>query len=246
MRILVSGLDDTTVAFLRGNGFSVEQELITNPEELCDWLVDGVFDACVIDLVGSNNIGVYTPRVLRNKGINAPVIGIADGKQLQQWSDFRSTFLENGGDDLLRSPPNPRELAASLRVATRRISGTPIDIVEAGNSKTRLKINLVTKSVQVNEIPIALTKRERSLILCLARHQGQVVTKEAILGSMYTVLDYVPDVKIINVFVCKVRNKLVEVDPAAFYLIEMVWGTGYRIPRKTAEKDVSHDERLSA
>lgn len=139
--------------------------------------------------------------------------------------------MENGGDDLLRGPVNPRELIASLRTVTRRIKGALLDIVEYEGYGAKLKINLTTRSVLINGMPVDLTGKEMGIMLLFASTPGRVMSKEAILTQLYVGgVEDEPEMKIIDVFVCKLRKKLAEIHDGADKFIETVWGRGYRLP----------------
>ncbi len=229
MKVLAAGLDYTTVAFLNKNGIVVERQEIESVDDLDGWFVDKLFDAGIIDLEASG-LGVYAARGLREKKIHTPIIGVSTGPEDRTWSDYRAQFLENGGDDLLRAPVNPRELIASLRAATRRFKGALIDITVLEVGAVTLRINHTTLSVQVNGMSAELTGKETLLLLILASAPGRTFSKEGLLAQMYAGgVEDEPELKIIDVFVCKVRKKLAEIHPDAEGLIETVWGRGYRL-----------------
>lgn len=93
------------------------------------------------------------------------------------------------------------------------------------------------------------TGREARLFLILKRAPGMQASKEAILNRLYAdQIDDAPDVKIIDVFVCKMRKKLEGTD----WRIETIWGAGYKLhganlalpaPTKTAERMVEKSQR---
>lgn len=228
MKLFVAGLDLTTVTFLKQGGAVIEQENVQCVEDLEAWIRDGLYDAAVIDLEKSR-LGVYVARGFRAKKIATPIVGISRSSGSTTWSDYRAAFLENGGDDLLRGPTNPRELMASVRVVMRRFHGALVDMVEHEQGGARLKVNLTRRTIQVNDEPVRLTGKELSMMLMFASAPGRVMSKEMILGHMYTEgLDDEPDMKIIDVFVCKLRKKLTDVHADANF-IETVWGRGYRL-----------------
>src|SRR4051812_2377187 len=107
MKVLSAGLDTTTVAFMRNAGIAVEMQEIEDVEDLERWLKDGAYDAAVIQLERSK-LGIYVARGLRVKRIAMPILGVSKGTPTRPWPDVRAIFLENGGDDLLRDPVNPR------------------------------------------------------------------------------------------------------------------------------------------
>lgn len=229
MKVLTAGLDDTTVAFLREHGIAVEGQEVEDAEDLQTWLSDDLYDAGVIDLEKSN-LGIYAARGLRAKKIATPLIGLSCGSDDRAWGDHRAMFLENGGDDLLRGPVNPRELVAALRAVTRRFKGALLDIIEYQHGDAKLKVNLTTKSVVVNGMNPELTGKELSMMLLFASTPGRVLSKEMLLTQMYTGgVDDEPEMKIIDVFVCKLRKKLTEIHPDAEKFIETVLGRGYRL-----------------
>jgi DNA-binding response OmpR family regulator len=91
-------------------------------EDLCGWRASEDFDAVLINLC-STNLGWTSPtiRVLRKENFALPIIGICRISNRIRWPDQRATFLEHGGDDLFKDPPDPRELAASLSAIVRRM-----------------------------------------------------------------------------------------------------------------------------
>lgn len=229
MKVLAAGLDDTTMAFMRNNGVAVEKQDINDVEELQSWLQDGFYDAGIIDLEKSG-LGIYAARTLRAGKITTSMIGISTGSEDRVWGDHRAMFLENGGDDLLRGPVNPRELVASLRAVTRRFKGALLDIFEYKRGDATLKVNMTTKSVQINGFAVDLTGKELSMMLLLASTPGRVLSKEILLTQMYVEgIDDEPVMKIIDVFICKLRRKFENIHPDSAKFIETVWGRGYML-----------------
>ena len=236
MKILTAGMDSTTITFLREHGIAVEKQDIEDAEDLASWVIDGAYDAGVIDLEKSG-LGIYAARTLRNKKIATPIIGVAAGKADQSWSDYRAMFLENGGDDLLHGPVNPRELTATLRAVTRRFNGSLLDVYELASNGTTLKINLTTRSVSVNGTNVYMPPHENRILMLLASAPGRILSKEILLTQMYgDQPDNEPEMKIIDVFICKVRRKLADVDVNAGKFIETIWGRGYMLPAQSESK----------
>jgi two-component system cell cycle response regulator CtrA len=230
MRILQAGLDKITLAFLHDGGFSIEDTgPISDTEDLMSWVTAGNYSVVVIDL-SAVKFGIYAARHLRNKKFDIPVVGISLGSADHTWSEERAIFLENGGDDLLRGPANPRELAASLRAVSRRFSGAAVSIVEFKYGAAVLKVNQTTRTVFINGREPELTKSERDILLHFADNPGRTLSKEILADNLYSLRpDDPPEIKIIDVFVCKLRKKLERVHPDAEKLIETVWGKGYRL-----------------
>lgn len=229
MKALVSGLDNTVTAFLQQNSISIERHLIEGPDDLHSWLQDGFFDAGIIHLEASN-LGIYAPRELRERKILTPLIGISHGSDDHVWSVYRALFLENGGDDLLLSPVNPRELIASMRAVLRRSTGSVLDIYEYALGEIILKINLTAHTVNVSGRRISCAGKEFGLLMVLATNPGRVLSKETLISRLYSGgVDDEPDHKIIDVFACRLRKALNDAHGGASEFIETVWGRGYRL-----------------
>jgi two-component system cell cycle response regulator CtrA len=106
----------------------------------------------------------------------------------------------------------------------------PPAIIEIG----AIRLNVESKTVEVNGQRVHLTSREYQLLERLALRKGMTLTKEMILNHLYGGMDREPKFKIINVFVCKLRKKLCAATGGPHY-IETVWGRGYML-RDPAEQ----------
>lgn len=228
MKIFQVGVDETTLAFLNAKGFSVATDEVEDPEDLQEFLSFGAYETIVINL-DTMMWGVFAVRYLRSQGILTPVVALTSGNGEDSWSEQRALFLENGGDDLLRNPVNPRELAATLRAGSRRGKGLIIDIREFRYGEALVRINLSMQTVMVNGEYIHLTGKEMGILTMLASNRGRTQSKEMLLSALYTRIDDEPEIKIIDVFVCKLRSKLAAVHPDAGKTIETVWGRGYQM-----------------
>ena len=103
-------------------------------------------------------------------------------------------------------------------------------MIQAG----RLLINLDIGIVSIDDQPVHLTGKEYGILELLSRHKGTVVTKEMLLNHLYEGMDE-PELKIIDVFICRLRKKLAHA-AGGNEDIETVWGRGYvlRDPKATA------------
>ncbi len=102
----------------------------------------------------------------------------------------------------------------------RRANGHPDTII-----RTRgLEINLDTRTVTVDGQPLYATRREYAILELLSLRKGSTLTKEMIMSHLYGGMDE-PEIKIIDVFICKLRKKLSA--GGCENLIETVWGRGY-------------------
>jgi two-component system, cell cycle response regulator CtrA len=96
----------------------------------------------------------------------------------------------------------------------------------------KLEVNLDTRVVSVNEKPVHLTGKEYGILELLSRRKGTILTKEMFLDHLYGGV-HEPEIKIIDVFVCKLRKKLAQATGDSHY-IETVWGRGYVLRDPTA------------
>jgi two-component system cell cycle response regulator CtrA len=226
---LFVGVDHVTTEFAKSKGLAVESVLPDEGFDVKDWLTCGQeYEAVVLDLAAVG-LGDRVCRGLRLAGAWMPIVGIRSLVEGESWSEIRSLFLENGGDDLLRHPASPRELVASVQAAIRRVSNAPNPVVEVSTQGTgRITINTVNGSVVVNGVTLRLTRRQVALLLVLARNAGRVVTKQALLDAVYVDgVDDQPCIKIVDVFLCKIRSALREA--GADGVIRTVWGKGYML-----------------
>jgi len=103
----------------------------------------------------------------------------------------------------------------------RRSKGHSESIIRTG----KLMVNLDTRAIEVDSKPLHLTSKEYGIIELLSLRKGSTLTKEMFLNHLYGGIDE-PELKIIDVFVCKLRKKLQDASGGENY-IETVWGRGY-------------------
>jgi DNA-binding response OmpR family regulator len=229
MHVLQAGLDAKTVQFLASKRVTAHVgDGVTTVEDLVEWVQTGYYEAALVDL-DATGWGPYLARMFRAKKLQIPIIGISKSPAIGSWPDLRATFLENGGDDLLVSPANPRELVASLHAASRRFKGSTVSILEFEKGNAKLKIDRVGGIVTVNGLRPQLTAKEYQILEMLTIGNGRIQSKEAIMHNLYSTPDDEVDIKIVDVFICKLRKKLGYLHADAALLIETVWGRGYRI-----------------
>ena len=97
-------------------------------------------------------------------------------------------------------------------------------------------MSIDTKTVKVNRARVYMTAKEYQMLELLALRKGTTLTKESFLNHLYGGMNE-PDMKIIDVFICKLRKKLANASGGKDY-IETVWGRGYVI-REPAENAAS-------
>ena len=110
---------------------------------------------------------------------------------------------------------------ARIHAIVRRSKGHAQSLIETGD----LVINLDSKSVEVSGTRVHLTGKEYQMLELLALRKGTTLSKEMFLNNLYGGIDE-PELKIIDVFMCKLRKKLANASGGKDY-IETVWGRGY-------------------
>src|SRR5690606_5998427 len=114
-----------------------------------------------------------------------------------------------------------RELIARIQAIVRRSQGHAQSTIVTG----RVTVNLDSRTVEVDGKPLHLTGKEYGIIELLSLRKGTTLTKEMFLNHLYGGMDE-PEVKIIDVFICKLRKKIEDMTSGENY-IETVWGRGY-------------------
>jgi two-component system cell cycle response regulator CtrA len=125
-----------------------------------------------------------------------------------------------GADDFITKPFDQQELVARIQAIVRRAKGFSQPTLTVG----ALQLNIGSREVAVGGNAVHLTGKEYAILELLALRKGVVLTKEVFLNHLYGGIDE-PEVKIIDVFICKLRKKLATAGGSD--LIGTVWGRGY-------------------
>ena len=133
----------------------------------------------------------------------------------------RVAGLDAGADDYLTKPFHKDELIARTHAVVRRSKGHSQAIITTGE----IAVNLDAKTVEVDGHRVHLTGKEYQMLELLSLRKGTTLTKEMFLNHLYGGMDE-PELKIIDVFICKLRKKLATAAGGKHY-IETVWGRGY-------------------
>lgn len=177
----------------------------------------------ILDLMLPDINGYEVLLRLRAQKIRTPVLILSGLSAI----DNKIKGLGYGADDYITKPFDANELAARVKAIIRRSKGHSEAVIKIGD----LVVNLDTRSVSINSkdksksIPVHLTNKEYKIVELLAIKKGTVLTKEMFLNHLYNGIDE-PEVKIIDVFICKLRRKL-EKASQGINFIETVWGRGY-------------------
>jgi len=177
------------------------------------------YDVICLDLHLPDMPGLGVIGELRAAGIATPVIVLSGHGNLQS----RVDALRLGADDYLAKPFHRDELIARIRAILRRSESLSETILHTG----RLGVNLDAKTVQVDGCDLSVTPMEFSILELLSTRKGATITRDMFLNHLYAGRDEA-DVKIIDVFICKLRRKLRMALGGDDY-ITTVWGRGYEL-----------------
>jgi two-component system cell cycle response regulator CtrA len=175
------------------------------------------YDLIILDLMLPDIDGYEVLRRLRQARITTPILILSGLGDL----DAKIKGLGFGADDYLTKPFDKRELIARLQAVVRRSKGHAASIIRTG----KLLLNLDTRTAEVDGQPLHLTGKEYGILELLSLRKGTTLTKEMFLNHLYGGMDE-PELKIIDVFVCKLRKKITTATGGESY-IETVWGRGY-------------------
>ena len=175
------------------------------------------YDIIILDLMLPDIDGYEVLRRFRDARVDTPVL-ILSGLDAP---DNKVKGFGVGADDYLTKPFHKAELVARIQAIIRRSKGHSQSTITTG----KLSVNLDSHIVEVDGKPIHLTGKEYGILELLAVRKGTTLTKEMFLNHLYNGMDE-PELKIIDVFVCKLRKKLSTATGGDTY-IETVWGRGY-------------------
>ena len=187
------------------------------------------YDIIILDLMLPDMDGYEVLRRLRSSKVETPVLILSGLTE----ADKKVKGLGTGADDYLTKPFNKEELIARIHAIVRRSKGHSDSIIRTG----KLSVNLDAHTVEVDDKPVHLTGKEYGILELLSLRKGTTLTKEMFLNHLYNGMDE-PELKIIDVFVCKLRKKLSTVATDETY-IHTVWGRGYVLRDPEEEKQSS-------
>ncbi len=228
MRVLLVE-DDTATAkslelMLKSQGFVCDISSLGEDGLEIGKLYD--YDIIVLDLMLPDIDGYEVLRRLRAARVKTPILILSGLAEM----DNKLKGLGFGADDYLTKPFDKRELVARINSIVRRAKGHSDSVIRTG----RLSVNIDRRTVESEGQPVHLTGKEYGILELLSLRKGTTLTKEMFLNHLYGGMDE-PELKIIDVFVCKLRKKLSAACGGDNY-IETVWGRGYTLRDAKDEK----------
>jgi two-component system, cell cycle response regulator CtrA len=229
MRVLLIEDDGATAQsielMLKSDGFNVYTTDLGEEGVDLGKLYD--YDIILLDLNLPDMTGFDVLKQLRLSKVNTPILiltGMGDTENKVRGLGF-------GADDYMTKPFHKDELVARIHAIVRRSKGHSQSVITTG----ALSVNLDAKTVDVSGQRVHLTGKEYQMLELLSLRKGTTLTKEMFLNHLYGGMDE-PELKIIDVFICKLRKKLAAASGGEHY-IETVWGRGYvlREPVEQAE-----------
>ena len=184
------------------------------------------YDVILLDLDLPDMSGLEVIRELRLQKVKSPVIMITATADV----DTKVQVLQAGADDYLTKPFHKAELGARINAVVRRSRGHGESVIRTG----QIALNLDTRSAEVAGHPIHLTPSEYKILELLSLRKNTLLTKEMCLNHLYNGLSE-PEIKIIDVFICKLRKKI-SAATGGDGQIETVWGGGYMLRDEKKEK----------
>jgi len=238
MRVLLIEDDSATAAsielMLKSEGFICDTTDLGEDGLEIGKLYD--YDIIVLDLMLPDIDGYEVLRRLRAARVRTPILILSGMAEL----DNKIKGLGFGADDFLAKPFDRRELIARIQAIVRRAKGHSESLIRTG----KLTVNLDSRTVEAEGAPLHLTGKEYGILELLSLRKGTTLTKEMFLNHLYGGMDE-PELKIIDVFVCKLRKKLAVATHGDNY-IETVWGRGYVLRDPPAAETVAEPVKVAA
>ena len=221
MKILVVE-DEHLIATSIKKGLEQEHyivDLAFDGEEGLDLAASGDYDLILLDLMLPKMDGLKICRQLRKDNIHTPILMLTAKSQLED----KINGLDSGADDYLTKPFAFEELLARVRALARRPQNTATaEILKVGD----LSLNISSYEVLRSGKNISLSSKEYSLLECLIRHTGQILSKDQLIQHVWSYeSDILPNT--VEVYIRNLRQKIDK--NFSQKLIKTIRGFGYKI-----------------
>lgn len=207
-------LADSTAEYF--NLFGVRTAVVYNAEQCHDFLAEHVTKLILLDINLGDSSGFALCKELRMQ-TDIPILFIS----ARTSDDDQMIALHIGGDDYIQKPYSLGVLLAKVKVVLKRYGKQERDQYDDG----WLSVDFDMRQIKVNGAAVKLTAREWKLLVCLMKHDGKVVTKQALFENVWE--DTFTGDGTLNVHIRKLREAI-ERDAGNPQYITTVWGEGYR------------------
>lgn len=180
---------------------------------------DNSYDAIILDINLPDSDGIRLSKTLRGSKIETPVLVVSGRTSTID----KVVALRSGADGYLTKPFDRQELVANLTAIVRRHNGHSDSVINTGP----IAMNLSTRTVDVAGEKVELTGKEVQILELLTLRKGATISKIQLINHLYGGRDE-PELKIIDVFVCKLRKKLADQANGKNF-IHTIWGQGYSL-----------------
>jgi two-component system cell cycle response regulator CtrA len=200
-------------------------EVAVDGLEAADFLKSYDFDAVLLQLPLLDMTPAKLIRSLRLDKVTAPILVLTDTEHTM--AHLMIEALDAGADMHLPGASSDLYLKACIRACVRRAHNIPNPTVQIGE----ITVDLSHRAALFRDQRLPLTGKEYEMLELLAMRRGSTITKEMFLNHLYQERDE-PELKIIDVFICKLRKKLREATGSDY--VETIWGRGYTLREPAA------------
>lgn len=196
--------------------------LAENGKEALEFL-DEAIDLLVLDIMMPEADGYDVVKEMKAQQLDIPYIYLT-----AKTSESDTIFgLMLGADDYVKKPFSPRELVIRAKNLLNRVTTKPTrhEVINCGN----LKLNNMTKIVEINSKVIPFRIKEFELLWYFVTHEDEAISKTSLIEEVWG-YEFYEDVNSLNVHVHCIREKL-ESNHFNEYTISTVWGLGYKFQR---------------
>ncbi|MBR3370037.1 MAG: response regulator transcription factor [Rhodobacteraceae bacterium] len=237
MKVLIvedDGLMAQTIAALLGQK-KFNATIVSDGRSALEMMELYPFDAVLLDLRLKQESGLDVLREARRKGLTYPILILSGDMEIST----KVAALGAGADDYITKPFKIDELSARILAVVRRTNGHINTKVTIGE----LVIDLDARTATAQGKLLTLTSKEYDILETLALRKGRTLSKDMLMSQLYGGVDE-PSIKIIDVFICKLRKKLCDALDGNCP-IQTVWGRGYMM-KDPSDTSIQEDFALSA
>lgn len=237
MRVLVVDDDADTALYLSNllKQKNFVTEVVHNGYDALHSLKSISYDVVLLDIDLPYINGREVLQKIRKLNINIPVIIISALASVKE----KVNVFAFGADDYITKPFDSREFLARIEAVNRRAIGVSSSVVSCGN----LKIDITNQIAYVDDNNLTLTKKEYIILELLITRKNSLICKESFLDHLYSSACDEPNMKIIDVFICKLRKKIIAASKNDQDIpnIQTVWGRGYVMSYQSSQKEIQVD-----